>query len=344
MRRPLALLAAIIAMTAVPAGAHEPLDVDLAKLGPPTQEVWLAQLGCLTPTANTCSPQQVADAAAMAGDARVRFGRLATDLAMAFTSSLLEPASTTGYNGFQLGFEVGYVGVSAESLGGTTASFPAATYGGARPYWATASEQPSSLMVPSVHVRKGLPYSFEVGGRFSYLSQSSYFAAQLEGKWAFVEGYKKYPDAAVRVAWTKVLGPDDLDLSTREIDLLASKRFGVSPVMSLTPYLAFRFTWLDASTKPLAFAPDYTATTPPTPTPGTPAELALTTAGFPTVSSRLYRTTAGVRMTTYAVSMALELTYLGSSSQGKDAPGATDTPKYTVPASLSGAFTFGFEF
>lgn len=345
MRRALALLAATLALSAVPAGAGEPLDVDLARLGPPAREVWLAHLGCLTPgtaggaPVDGCSASQWADAEVMAGDARVRFGRFATDLAMAFTSNLGQLASTTGYNGFQVDLELAYTAVSAEAIGGTTASFDPAVYGGARPYWATRSEQPSGLLVPSVHVRKGLPYSFELGGRFSYLAQSSYFAAQLEAKWAFLEGYRSYPDVAVRAAWTKVLGPAGLDLTTRELGLLASKRFAVSAVIGLTPYLALRLTQLDASTTPLA----YRADAPPS-SPTTPAQADLWYAAFPSLTSTLYRTTAGLRLTTYAVSLALELTYFGGGAQGETAPAVGEYPRHTVPASLAGAFKAGFNF
>jgi hypothetical protein len=342
MRRALALLAATLALSASPAGAGEPLDVDLAKLGPPTREVWGAAIGCdFVPGAGLpdCDAQRAADAEVMAGDARVRFGRLVTDLAMAFTSNLGQLAGTTGYNGFQLDLELSYTQVSAETIGGTTTSFDPAIYGGPRPYWTTRSEQPSGLLVPSVHVRKGLPYGFELGGRFSYLAQSSYFAAQIEGKWAFVEGYKDYPDVALRVAWTKVLGPPELNLSTTELGLLASKRFGVGGVASLTPYLGLRLTRLDASTRPLAYRPDYLPTDP---TP--PGEADLWYAAFPSVTSTLYRTTAGVRLTSFTVSMALELTYFGGGAQGEEAPAVGQYPRYSVPASLSGAFKFGFHF
>jgi hypothetical protein len=339
MRRALALLAATLALSAPSAGAGEPLDVDLAKLGPPTREVWLATLPCQTVAA--CSAQEVADAEVMAGDARVRFGRLATDLAMAFTSNLGQLAGTTGYNGFQLDLELSYTQVSAEALGTTPnpASFPEATYGGPRTYWPTRSEQPGGLLVPSVHVRKGLPYGFELGGRFSYLAQSSYFAGQLEAKWAFVEGYKDYPDVALRVAWTKVLGPPELNLSTTELGLLASKRFGLGGVASLTPYLGLRLTRLEASTRPLAYRPDYLPTDP---TP--PAEADLWYAAFPSLTSTLYRTTAGVRFTSFTVSMALELTYYGGGAQGEEAPAVGQYPRYSVPSSLAGAFKFGFHF
>lgn len=335
MRRALALLAAITALNAAPARAGEPLDLELSRLGPPAASVWLWQMGCTTPGAVdpfvNCSAQQKADAETMAGEARVRYGRLVTDLAMAFTTALMEPASTTGYSGFQLGLEAAYMTVSSEAIGGATGIDPA------RPYWATDGEQPSGLLVPSVHVRKGLPYSFELGGRFAYLSQSSYFAGTLEAKWAFVEGYKKYPDFAVRVAWTKVLGPPELDLRTVELDVLVSKRFGVSPTISLTPYLAGRFTRLDASTRAVAFQPDVAP-------PATPDEVALTAVAFPDVKSMLYRTTLGCRMTAYAVAMALEATWFGGANEGEAQPAAGDTPRYTVPSSVSGAFKFGWEF
>jgi len=348
MRRALALLAATLALSAAPAGAGEPLDVDLARLGPPTREVWGASLGCdfVAGGLPDCDAQQAGDAELMAGDARVRFGRLATDLAMAFTSNLGQLASTTGYNGFQLDLELAYTGVSAEALGTTPnpASFPEATYGGPRPYWTTRAEQPSGLLVPSIHVRKGLPYSFELGGRFSYLAQSSYFAAQLEAKWAFVEGYKRYPDVALRVAWTKVLGPAELNLSTTELGLLASKRFGVGAVASLTPYLALRLTRLDASTRPLAYRADFQTTNPPTADPTPPEEADLWYAAFPAVTSTLYRTTAGVRLDSFTVSTALELTYYGGGAQGEEAPAVGEYQRYSVPATLGGAFKFGLHF
>jgi hypothetical protein len=343
MRRALAPLAAIIVLSAAPAGAGEPLDVELTRLGPPTREVWLAADGCLTPAGDACTPQQWADAEVMAGDARVRFGRLVTDLAMAFTSNLGQLASTTGYSGFQVDLEVSYTDVSREVIGTPgNASFPDAQYGGPRDYWQTSGTPPSGLLVPSVHVRKGLPYGFELGGRFSYLAQSSYFAGQVEGKWAFVEGFKDYPDVALRVAWTKVLGPPELDLSTTELGLLASKRFGVSAVASLTPYLALRLTRLDASTRALAYGADYPATPPATPLP--PDQALLSSGAFPTVSSTLYRTTAGLRFTTFAVSMAAELTYYGGGQQGEEAPAVGEYRRYSVPASFSGAFKFGFAF
>lgn len=334
MRRSLAILAASIALTALPAGAREPLDFDLTRLGPPSQAVWLWAQGCGRTA--SCDATQTADAAQMAGESRVRFARLAADLALGLTSTLSQPASTTGHSGFQFDLEASYAGVRSEAIGSTNATFDAANGGGARPYWPTRGTQPSELLAPSFHVRKGLPMSFEVGGRLTYLAQSSYFAAQLEGKWAFLEGYADYPELAVRVAWTKLIGQRELDLTASEIGLLASKRFGLGAVTSLTPYLAARLTRVSASSKTLAYG-DVTA-------PPDPATLAGTYAAFPDVGATLYRTTLGVRLTSYAVALAGEATYYGGGTLGKETPGAGDYPRYFVPASIAGSLKFGFEF
>lgn len=336
MRRSLAPLAAVIALAAAPAGAGEPFDFDLTRLGAPDASVWLA-------IPASAGPPTPADAALLAGESRVRFARLATDLALSFTSSLLQPASTTGHSGFHFDLEGSYTGVNHGLLGATTYRPTGATADAfPRDYWPTRGVRPHELFMPSFHVRKSLPFSLELGGRFTYLSQSSYFAAQLEGKWALLEGFYVLPDVALRAAYTKVLGQRDLDLATTEVALMTSKRFGVNAVVSLTPYLALRFTRLNASTKVLNFWPDTLADG--TPNPGTRDEVAASSAAFPNVASTLYRTTLGVRMTSFAVSMAAEATYFAGSTQGKKSPGAADYPEYKVPASLSGAFKFGFEF
>ncbi len=317
MRRPLALLAAVCALAAAPARAAEPLDLDLARLGAPTAAVWSALQPGLA----------AADAATLAGDAQVRFGRLASDLALAFSSPLLQPGSTTGYAGFAFGLEAGYAQVKHGVVGTPTlAGFTAPDY------WVTRSMKPGALFIPGLHVRKGLPFSLELGGRLMYLAQSSYYGAQLEAKWALLEGYRSYPDVAVRGAWTTVLGQRDLRLNTLEGDVLVSKRFGVNAVTSFTPYLGARFTQMSASTGDIAFS---TTTTLPPPATSLPA----TTAAFPKVSALFYRTTAGLRITSFATFVNAELTWFAGNKVKAD--GAR--PAFTVPASFTGAVKFGFE-
>jgi hypothetical protein len=322
MYRPQALLlAAAVALRAAPAAA-EPMDLDLARLGSPSASVYTA-LGL-----------SAGDAAHLANDAKARFALLSTETALAFSSAILHPASTTGYAGFDFDLEAAYVGVHPNAAMGTPlATSPGSAFDPRTP-WQTRSLVPHELFLPSFHVRKALPFSFELGGRMIYLSQSSYFAGQLEGKWAFNEGFDVLPDIALRAAYTRVFGERDWNLSSTDLGVIVSKRWGVNGVTSFTPYFAARFTFVDASSKMMDFAPAAASPTDPL----------RTMAAFPTFRTAFYRSTFGLRMTAYAVSLAAEATYFGGSKKGVSAPGDDDYPTFTVPASWGGAVRFGWEF
>jgi hypothetical protein len=316
MRRPLALLAALATLGPLAARA-EPLDFEVVRLGAPTAAAWEAA------GAPAAQAQQLAD------EARIRFARLTAELALAFTAPLLTPASTTGMSGFEFDVESSYVQVHPTVTG------PGTPFYGARDQWATRSMRPHELYLPGFHVRKALPFSLELGARGMYLSQSSIFGGQLELKWALNEGFDVLPDVGVRLAYTQVFGQRDLNLHATDADFLVSKRFGVNAVVSLTPYAAARFSLAAASTPQMSFV-------------AAPADNAAALAGqaeFPTLSRLFFRTTVGVRMTSFATSLAAEVTYYGGGRfKAPSTPSSRDYPTYSVESSWTGAFKFGFEF
>lgn len=332
MRRPLALLVAVLALAAPTARAGEPLDLDITRLGPPSAYVWALTHCSALPCAATPADE------ALASDARMRFAMLSSELMLSLSSSLLEPAATVGHSGFAFDLEVASTQVHKKEVGGT--EFPAGSPDPAFPrnYWPTRTKTPAELVVPSFHVRKSLPYSLELGGRILHLAQSSYLAAQLTGKWAIQEGYARIPDVALLAAHTIFLGQKDLNLSATDFTLLVSKRFGVNAVTSFTPYLAARYLRMKASSDPIGYAPDYNAAGAPAPAP--PPVVVAAAAEFPSLTRNFYRTTLGVRMTAAKVSMAIEGTWFGG---GRYAASA-DYPAYQLEASLGGAFKLGFEF
>jgi hypothetical protein len=180
--------AAVLALAAAPPARAEPLDLDLARLGAPDPDVWTSVAG------------GTVDANALARESRQRFAILSSQMALALSSAILQPASTTGYAGFDVGLEVASVPVDPGAVG---AAVPA---GFSNRAWPTRASQPDLIHLPSIHVRKALPFSFELGGRMIYLAQSSYYAAQGEAKWALNEGFERLPDVAVRVAYTRLFG------------------------------------------------------------------------------------------------------------------------------------------
>ncbi len=331
MRRLASVLAvAVLALCAATARA-EPLDVDLSRLGAPDPAVWVA-LGGGTIT----QPQ----AEGYARGAKERFAVLSTEVAVALSSALLEPASTTGYAGFDFAIEGAYTPVHSDARGDAP---PAPLVAGGVVYadtpWPTRYEQPASLTTTALHVRKALPFSFELGGRLIYLNKSSYMAAQGEARWALNEGSDVIPDFGVRVAHTRLFGQREWSLGATDLDFTVSKRWGVNGVTSFTPYLAMRFTYIGASTDRIDFGGLADTET-------TDARLD-GTASFPRLHVGVYRTTLGVRMTASVVSLAAEVTYFGGKRYaGED--GATlaagDYGDFSVPSSFSGAAKLGWEF
>lgn len=329
MSRPLAFAAAALALAAARPAAAEPLDLDLARLGAPSASVWTA---LATAQSVTLTP---AEALALANESKLRFAVLSAETALAFSAPLLQPASTTGHSGFDFALESAYAQVHPGAIGQT--SFGTAF--GPRSPWQTRGLVPHELFLPSFHVRKALPFSFELGGRMTYLSQSSYFAAQIEGKWALNEGFEYIPDVALRVAHTELLGQRDWNLGATDVGLLVSKRWGVNAVTSVTPYAAARFTFVRGSSDTIDFGP------PPASPPPTTGELRAAQASFPKFSKGLYRTTVGLRLTAYVVSMAVEGTYFsGATISGEATPAADEYPDVKLDSSWTAAFRFGWEF
>ena len=161
------------------------------------------------------------DGALLASEAKTRFAILSAETALALSSAILTPASTTGYAGFDIDLEAAYVAVHpADGRVHLVRPRLAASFEPRGP-WQTRSMTPHELFLPSVHVRKALPFSLELGGRMIYLSQSSYFGAQIEGKWALNEGFHVLPDLAVRVAHTQLFGQRDWNLGATDLDLMS---------------------------------------------------------------------------------------------------------------------------
>ena len=112
MRRLLApvAVAAILSLRPGPAAA-EPLDLDLARLGAPSEAVWTK----LAEVHGVAAPAH--DAALLASEAKTRFAILSAETALALSSAILTPASTTGYAGFDVDLEAAYVAVHPQTVG-----------------------------------------------------------------------------------------------------------------------------------------------------------------------------------------------------------------------------------
>ena len=159
------------------------------------------------------------------------FRALTRELASALTASTLAPPLSLGVDGFAFATELSLVTLSQN----------------AQFLLPTESGSPSALSMPGIHVRKGLPFSFELGGRAAWLGKSGMGTATLELKWAFIEGVSYLPVIATRVWVTQLFNARDLSLATGGVELDVGKRFRFADLFAFTPYAGYAVGWVNAS-------------------------------------------------------------------------------------------------
>jgi hypothetical protein len=101
---------------------------------------------------------------------------------------------------------------------------------------------PSYLPVPTLRANKGLPWGFDVGLLYSKVPGSDISFWGGEARWAFIKGGVAEPAIGVRASYTKLSGVDQLDMTTKGLDISASKGF-----LMLTPYIGIGRTWVTST-------------------------------------------------------------------------------------------------
>ena len=160
------------------------------------------------------------------------FRALSSAIALAMQPRWSGPASTMGSRGFDIGYNFIHSGIDGNA-----------------PHWKDAVPERTlnGLQTSQVHFRKGLPYSFELGGTVSALHESRLYGVGFEVKWAFVESYKYAPDFGIRNHVSTTLGSRDLSLLNFGSDLLLSKSLGVGGIAQATPFIGYSQSWSFAS-------------------------------------------------------------------------------------------------
>lgn len=160
--------------------------------------------------------------------AQSEFEDLSTEVGLLISYVPLAPAESLGVLGFDVGIEMTGARISAGS------SFWQAAVSDGNP--------PDYIVLPKLHVQKGLPFGIDVGAIFSTVPGSNITLYGGEIKYAVLKGSIVSPAVAVRGTYTTLSGVDDLDASTYGLDASVSKGFG-----PLTPYGGIGQVWINTS-------------------------------------------------------------------------------------------------
>ena len=172
--------------------------------------------------------------------ANANFRAFARRLAAGMTSANLEPPETLGHSAFAISAELSVVDFQGQT---------------AADQMPTVRPISGPVLMPSIHIRKGLPWSFELGVRAAWFEKSRMGTGTLELKWAINEGFTYLPDICVKGSITKILNSRDFDVTAGGLDLGIGKQFAIAGMVTLTPYLGWNLLFVGASSNNIDFNP-----------------------------------------------------------------------------------------
>jgi len=155
----------------------------------------------------------------------------------------LAPAETLGHAGFDIGliYNFNIIGNKRKLWGDALEGFDARDGATGKP-----DHPPQAWQTISFNLRKGLPYSLELGADGTYLFQSKMFLLGLNAKWAFFEGYSYAPAFAIRFTYNHLFGSSDLTMNLYTLDLSTSYPVPFAGFVEFTPYMGYSFSIADA--------------------------------------------------------------------------------------------------
>ena len=160
-------------------------------------------------------PARAADFPSIGDLLQGEFRDVARDLGSAFSYKGVTPATPLGTLGLDVGIEVTQTQLEHSRL-----------------FALAGAGDTSSVVIPKLHVHKGLPANFDIsafiGGAAEF--DAGVYGGALRGT-AADEGLV-YPALSVRGSATRTTGTGDLKVTTAALDLIVSKSF-----TAVTPYL-----------------------------------------------------------------------------------------------------------
>ena len=185
-------------------------------------------LSLLAVAAAFSQPALAGDLSALGSLTQSEFRTLSEDLGAALSYKPVAPTAALGITGFDIGLEVTGTDISRSS--GILAKAGA------------SDSSMNTLLLPKLHVHKGLPLGFDVAAFVSNISPINANLVGGEVRYAILEGGLATPAIGVRAGFTSLNGASQLAFNTRSLDVSISKGF-----VLFTPYAGVGQVWVNSS-------------------------------------------------------------------------------------------------
>lgn len=144
-----------------------------------------------------------------------QFRTMSENIAAAVHYKGVGPAEPLGLIGFDLGIEVSSTEIDEDLFGQAS----------------NGEIDQSEMIIPRLHVNKGLPFGLDVGAAVSAVPGTDIKALSGELRYALMSGGALSPAVGIRASHAIIEGVDEFDLSSSALEITASKGFAI-----LTPY------------------------------------------------------------------------------------------------------------
>jgi len=155
------------------------------------------------------------------------FRSLSSELGVLMAPKPGDPADSLGLSGFA---------VSADMSINTISNGQA--------YWTDATRGTPGKIAPTIQLmgRKGLWPGIEIGAGATHLFNSRMWTISGYGKVALHEGFHHLPipSIALRGMFSRLVGAEDMNMTTGSIDVSLSHVFGIGKTVNITPYAGYQ--------------------------------------------------------------------------------------------------------
>lgn len=186
----------------------------------------LIPLLCLV--AGLTQPVFAGDLSSLSSLTQSEFRLVSEDLGSAFSYKPVAPTIAQGITGFDIGLEVTSTDIS-KSAGALTKA-------------GASGSSMDMLLVPKLHVAKGLPLGIDVAAFISNITAINATLVGGELRYALIDGGLATPAVGIRGAFTNLNGPSQLSFNTRSVDISVSKGLAL-----LTPYAGVGQVWVNST-------------------------------------------------------------------------------------------------
>jgi hypothetical protein len=155
------------------------------------------------------------------------FRSLASELGTLMAPKPGDPADSLGLSGFAV-----------------SADLSINTISNGQKFWSESTRGTPGKIAPTIQImgRKGLWPGIEVGAGATHLFNSRMWTISGYGKVALHEGFHHLPipSIALRGMFSRLVGAEDMNMTTASIDVSLSHVFGLGKTVNMTPYAGYQ--------------------------------------------------------------------------------------------------------